>query len=53
MEERTAAAWRAVVPELEGPQRQVAVSALTACAVRATRWRRIQGTTPTVPFPGV
>jgi hypothetical protein len=50
-----AAAWRSVVerspadPEL----RVAALDALTAAAVRATRWRAATGTTPpTVPFPG-
>jgi Domain of unknown function (DUF4439) len=48
-------AWRSVVerspadPEL----RVAALDALTAAAVRATRWRAATGTTPpTVPFPG-
>lgn len=50
-----AAAWRSVVerspadPDLRGG----ALEALTAAAVRATRWRIAAGTTPTtVPFPG-
>jgi hypothetical protein len=50
-----AAAWRSVVersqadPDLRG----AALEALTAAAVRATRWRASAGTTPlTVPFPG-
>lgn len=50
-----AAAWRSVVerspadPDLRG----AALEALTAAAVRATRWRAATGTTPmTVPFPG-
>lgn len=55
LEERTAAAWRAAVPEVTGAAREAAVKALTDCAVRATRWRRLH--TPdapaTVPFPGV
>jgi hypothetical protein len=55
LEERTAAAWRATVPELADAQRGAAVAALTDCAVRAARWRQLA--TPngpaTVPFPGV
>lgn len=50
-----AAAWRSVVerspadPELRG----AALEALTAAAVRATRWRAAADTIPmTVPFPG-
>lgn len=50
-----AAAWRSVVerssadPDLRG----AALEALTAAAVRATRWRVTAGTAPlTVPFPG-
>ena len=50
-----AAAWRSVVersptdPDLRG----AALEALTAAAVRATRWRATAGTAPvTVPFPG-
>jgi hypothetical protein len=54
VEERTAAAWRAAVPETAAGDRQTAVAALTDCAVRATRWRRTAspGTPGTVPFPG-
>lgn len=54
-ENDTAAAWRSVVerspadPNLRGS----ALEALTAAAVRATRWRATAGITPvTVPFPG-
>ena len=50
-----AGAWRSVVerspadPDLRG----TALEALTAAAVRATRWRATAGATPlTVPFPG-
>ena len=50
-----AAAWRSVVerspadPDVRG----AALEALTAAAVRATRWRQTAGTVPlTVPFPG-
>jgi hypothetical protein len=51
----TAAAWRSVVerspadPDVRG----AALEALTAAAVRATRWRQTAGAVPlTVPFPG-
>jgi hypothetical protein len=54
-ENDAAAAWRSVVecspadPNLRGS----ALEALTAAAVRASRWRAAAGTTPvTVPFPG-
>lgn len=58
-----AAAWRSVVerspadPDLRSPAdpdlRGTALEALTAAAVRATRWRATAGTAPlTVPFPG-
>jgi hypothetical protein len=55
LEERTAAAWRAAVPDLSKDARQLAVAALTDCAVRATRWRRLltPNAAATVPFPGV
>jgi hypothetical protein len=55
LEERTAAAWRAAVPDLDEAQRRVAVAALAACAVRATRWRRVLAPNApiTVAFPGV
>lgn len=50
-----AAAWRSVVerspadPDVRG----AALEALTAAAVRATRWRQTAGSVPlTVPFPG-
>lgn len=53
VEERTAAAWRAVLPETSGDQRREALDALIDCAVRATRWRELAGVTPvTVAFPG-
>jgi hypothetical protein len=55
IEERTAAAWRAAVPELDGDQRKMALAGLTDCAIQAARWRRLA--TPagpaTVAFPGV
>lgn len=53
VEERTAAAWRAVLPPTTGDERSRALAALTDAAVRATRWRRTAGVKPaTVPFPG-
>jgi len=53
IEEATAAVWRAALPDTAGADRKLAVSALTDCAVRATRARRAAGITPaTVPFPG-
>ncbi|MEV1289986.1 ferritin-like domain-containing protein [Micromonospora sp. NPDC049679] len=53
IEERTGAVWRAALPVTTGAQRAQSLDALTDCAVRATRWRRIAGVVPTtVPFPG-
>jgi hypothetical protein len=54
VEERVAAAWRAAVPTLAGPDRRLALDALIDCAVRAARWRQSvnPGSPPTVPFPG-
>jgi len=53
IEERTAAAWRAALPETTGDQRAQVLDGLIDCAVRATRWRRFAGVAPlTVPFPG-
>jgi hypothetical protein len=53
VEERTAAVWRAVLPVTTGRERGDALTALTDCAVRATRWRELDRVTPvTVPFPG-
>jgi hypothetical protein len=55
LEERTAATWRAAVPDLADDRRRTALEALIDCAVRAARWRRALApqATPTVPFPGV
>jgi hypothetical protein len=55
IEERTAAAWRAAVPQLTGSQRSVAIAGLTACAVQAARWRGLAapGGPATVAFPGL
>ncbi|WP_373868439.1 ferritin-like domain-containing protein [Micromonospora yangpuensis] len=53
VEERTGAFWRAALPVTTGDDRATALTALTDCALRATRWRRTAGVTPlTVPFPG-
>lgn len=53
VEDRTAAVWRAALPATTDADRRTALDALTDCAVRATRWRRLAGVTPlTVPFPG-
>jgi Domain of unknown function (DUF4439) len=68
IEEAAAAAWRYViaVAASAGPQRDGletagrralrvrAQAALTASAIRATRWRHlVTPATPTVPFPGI
>jgi len=55
LEERTGAAWRAVVPEVTAADRTLAIGALTDCAVMATRWRRAlaPNAPATVAFPGV
>lgn len=53
VEERTAAVWRAALAGTTADQRGTVLAALTDCAVRATRWRRAAGVSPsTVPFPG-
>ncbi len=54
MEEDSAVAWRAVLEQAStGADRELAVTALTDCAVNAARWRQILGVTPsTVAFPG-
>ena len=53
VEERTAALWRAALPETTGADRRMALDALIDCAIRATRFRRSAGITPTtVAFPG-
>lgn len=53
IEERTAAVWRTALPATSGARRTQALAALTDAAVRATRWRRTAGITPTtVAFPG-
>ncbi|GIG86609.1 ferritin-like domain-containing protein [Plantactinospora endophytica] len=53
VEERTAGVWRAALPATEGADRTRALDGLTDAAVRATRWRKAAGISPTtVPFPG-
>jgi hypothetical protein len=53
VEERCATIWGRALPEVTGDDRQLAVTALTDCAVRATRARTAAGVKPaTVPFPG-
>jgi hypothetical protein len=53
VEDGAAAVWRAVLPVSRDSDRDDALSALTDCAVRATRWRRLAEVTPvTLPFPG-
>lgn len=52
IEERTGAVWRAVLPGVTGDDRRFALDALTDCAVRAARWRRVAGQVPgTVALP--
>ena len=50
----TSAAWRAVLERTDdGTVREAALEALTASAVRATRWRKQAGVSPaTPPMPG-
>jgi hypothetical protein len=53
VEDGVAQAWRAALPATADADRSTSLSALTDAAVRATRWRRLAGTTPmTLPFPG-
>jgi hypothetical protein len=53
IEERTAAIWRAVLPQTTGDQRRTGLDALTDAALRAARWRRATGNRPgTVALPG-
>jgi hypothetical protein len=53
LEDRTARAWYRALLSTEGDQRRFVVEALTDCAVRATRWRKVAGVAPaTVAFPG-
>jgi hypothetical protein len=53
LEEGAAGAWRTALGGTTGDDRKVALEALTACALQATRWRGRAGITPvTIPFPG-
>jgi hypothetical protein len=53
LEEGAAGAWRAALGGTDGDNRKVALDALSACAVQATRWRARASITPaTVAFPG-
>ncbi len=53
IEERTAAVWRAALPDTTGDDRSLALDALTDCALRAVRFRRAAGVAPaTVAMPG-
>lgn len=54
MEEDYAVAWRAVLERATtGEDRELAVTAMTTCAVNAARWRQVLGVVPsTVAFPG-
>jgi Domain of unknown function (DUF4439) len=53
LEEGAAGAWRTALGGTTGDDRKVALDALTACALQATRWRGRAGITPvTIPFPG-
>ncbi|MEV6347194.1 ferritin-like domain-containing protein [Actinoplanes sp. NPDC051851] len=53
IEDGVAQAWRVVLPVTEGTARTDALAAMTASAVRATRWRRIAAVTPlALAFPG-
>jgi len=53
IEDRVAAVWHAVLPQVPAEDRQRALDALVDAAVRATEWRLAAGEDPpTVPFPG-
>jgi hypothetical protein len=53
LEEGTAGAWREALSGTTGEDRALALDALIACAVQATRWRKAAGISPTtVTFPG-
>ncbi|HYO01903.1 MAG TPA: ferritin-like domain-containing protein [Mycobacterium sp.] len=54
MEEDSAVAWRAFLEQAKaGDDRELAVTALTRCAVTAAKWRGVLGVVPTtVAFPG-
>jgi len=53
LEEGSAGAWREVLSATDGDDRRLALDALIACAVMATRWRKAGQIEPlTLPFPG-
>jgi Domain of unknown function (DUF4439) len=53
LEEGAAGAWRNALGTTTGEDRKIALDALMAAAVQATRWRVAAGITPvTVPLPG-
>ena len=53
LEEGAAGAWREALAGTSGDDRKLALEALMACAVQATRWRAAAGIVPvTVAFPG-
>jgi hypothetical protein len=53
LEDGAAGAWRTALGGTDGNDRKLAVDALIACAVMATRWRKAAGISPvTVSFPG-
>jgi hypothetical protein len=53
LEEAASRVWRSVLPSTVAEERKLALDALTDCAVRATRFRRLGGVSPvTVPLPG-
>lgn len=54
VEEQLCATALEVVQHGDGDDRALALTVLTACAVRAVRWRVLTGTTPpTVALPGL
>ena len=53
LEEGAAGAWREALAGTTDDDRKMALEALVACAVQATRWRAAAGIVPvTLPFPG-
>jgi hypothetical protein len=53
LEDGTARSWHDVLGATTGDDRSLALSSLTDCAVRATRWRRAASMSPlTLAFPG-
>jgi ferritin-like protein len=53
LEDGAARAWYGAIGATSGDDRSLAANALIDCSVRATRWRKLAGTTPaTLTFPG-